>query len=82
MQNDSSNNYASNNCSITDNLCLSPEVAHIPIKKTGIYGTLLHNRLDLPANFNKRTLKKGEIVAFKRDKITVLKWRDKNMCHF
>ncbi|GIY51559.1 uncharacterized protein CDAR_1301 [Caerostris darwini] len=69
-------------CVIADNYYLSPELADVLIQNNiDVYGTLRPNRRDLPENFNKITLKKGEI-AFQRGKITVLRWRDKNMCRF
>lgn len=65
-------------CVIADNFYLSPELADLLIQNsTDVYGTLRPNRRDLPENFNKLTLKKGEIAAFQRGKITVLRWRDK-----
>uniref|UniRef100_A0A0K0E1W0 PiggyBac transposable element-derived protein 4 n=1 Tax=Strongyloides stercoralis TaxID=6248 RepID=A0A0K0E1W0_STRER len=65
-------------CVIADNFYLSPELADVLIQhNTDVYGTLRPNRRDLPENFNKITLKKGEIAAFQRGKITVLRWRDK-----
>ena len=65
-------------CVIADNFYLSPELADILVQnKTDVYGTLRPNRRDLPENFNKLTLKKNEIAAFQRGKITVLRWHDK-----
>ncbi|GIY18725.1 uncharacterized protein CDAR_32651 [Caerostris darwini] len=64
-------------CVIADNYYLSPELADVLIENNiDVYGTLRPNRRDLPENFNKITLKKGEI-AFQRGKITVLRWCDK-----
>ncbi|GIY54827.1 uncharacterized protein CDAR_465781 [Caerostris darwini] len=47
------------------------------LKDARRWGTLRPNRGDLPENFNKITLKKSEIAAFQRGKITVLRWSDK-----
>uniref|UniRef100_A0AAF5DKM1 PiggyBac transposable element-derived protein domain-containing protein n=2 Tax=Strongyloides stercoralis TaxID=6248 RepID=A0AAF5DKM1_STRER len=56
-------------CVIADNFYLSPELADVLIQhNTDVYGTLRPNRRDLPENFNKITLKKGEIAAFQREK--------------
>ncbi|GIY86503.1 uncharacterized protein CEXT_467541 [Caerostris extrusa] len=65
-------------CVIADSYYLSPELADVLIQNdTDVYGTLHPNRRDLPENFNKITLRKGEISVFQRGKITVLRWRDK-----
>ena len=41
------------------------------------YGTVneTRNKPELPVNFSKEKVTKGEIVAYKRDKVMVLKWQ-------
>lgn len=68
---------------IADNFYLSPELADFLIKNiTDIYRTLRPNRRNLPEDFKNVTLKKGEIAAFQKGKITVMKWRDKKYVSF
>lgn len=63
---------------ITDNFYTSPELAEILIsKKTDIYGTMRANRKNLPLQIKLQKLKKGELIAFQKGKICVMKWQDK-----
>ena len=63
---------------ITDNFYTCPDLAEMLIKeKTDIYGTMRANRKNLPKLIKTKKLKKGEIVAFQKGKICVLKWQDK-----
>ncbi|XP_035214082.1 piggyBac transposable element-derived protein 4-like [Stegodyphus dumicola] len=67
-------------CVTTDNFYTSPELAELLIAyKTDIYGTVRLNRKGMPIDLKKRKekLKKGEIAAFQKGKIMVLKWKDK-----
>jgi len=41
------------------------------------YGTLHLRRKEVPKEMQKRKMKKGEIIAFQRGKVTVIKWVDK-----
>ncbi|GFW54094.1 piggyBac transposable element-derived protein 4 [Trichonephila clavipes] len=40
----------------------------------------LSYRKDLPVNFSKEKVPKGEIVAYQRGKVMALKWQDKSVC--
>jgi hypothetical protein len=65
-------------CLTTDNFYTSPRLADFLIKrKTDLYGTRRMNRLDVPAEIRNKKLKKGEITAFQRGKVMLLKWKDK-----
>nr|XP_012151874.1 PREDICTED: piggyBac transposable element-derived protein 4-like isoform X1 [Megachile rotundata] len=65
-------------CVTVDNYYMSPELADLLIaQKTDIYGTVRINRRDLPTEFAKRKLQKGQIVAFQRGKILAIRWKDK-----
>ncbi|GFQ88302.1 zinc finger MYM-type protein 6 [Trichonephila clavata] len=46
-------------------------------EKTDTYGTVNKTRKDLPVNFSKEKVPKGEIVAYQRGKVMALKWQDK-----
>ncbi|GBM36665.1 PiggyBac transposable element-derived protein 4 [Araneus ventricosus] len=62
----------------TDNYYTSPELAEILIKcKTDIYGTLRANRKGLPPLIKSSKVKKGEVLAFQKGKICLLKLTDK-----
>ncbi|GFU28514.1 piggyBac transposable element-derived protein 4 [Trichonephila clavipes] len=61
-------------CLSTDNFYTSPELAELLIdSKTDICGTLRPNRKDLPVSFKSSARKKGEIIAFQKGKMCVLK---------
>ncbi|XP_054716931.1 piggyBac transposable element-derived protein 4-like [Uloborus diversus] len=65
-------------CLTTDNFYLSPELAEILIQeKTDICGPMKSNRKGLPPLLKTTELKKGEITAFQKGKICVMKWKDK-----
>ena len=65
-------------CITTDNFYTSPELADYLIShKTDIYGTMRVHRKEVPSEMQKAKLKKGEIIAFQRGKVMVMKWRDK-----
>ncbi|GFW99939.1 piggyBac transposable element-derived protein 4 [Trichonephila clavipes] len=49
--------------------------------KTDICETLRPNRKGLPVSFKSSTLKKGDIIAFQKGEICVLKWKDKKPLH-
>ncbi|GFU16364.1 piggyBac transposable element-derived protein 4 [Trichonephila clavipes] len=65
-------------CVTIDNFYMSPQLADILVtEKTDTYGTVNKTRKDLPANFSKEKVPKGEIVAYQRGKVMALKWQDK-----
>ncbi|GFW01815.1 piggyBac transposable element-derived protein 4 [Trichonephila clavipes] len=69
-------------CLSTDNFYTSPELVELLIDtKTDICGTLRPNRKGLSVSFKSSTLKKGEIIAFQKGKMCVLKWKDKKPLH-
>lgn len=45
--------------------------------KIDIFGMLKLNRKDVPSKLRKEKLKKGEIMAYQRGKVCVMKWKDK-----
>jgi len=56
----------------------SPELFEVLIQnKTDAYGTVRSNRRNLPPNFPKEKLKKGEVAAWQKGKMIALKWKDK-----
>ena len=65
-------------CVTMDNFYTSPELLEILIKnKTDAYGTVRNNRRNLPTNFVKEKLKRGDIRAWQKGKIMALRWKDK-----
>ncbi|XP_071053828.1 piggyBac transposable element-derived protein 4-like [Onthophagus taurus] len=65
-------------CVTTDNFYTSPQLADfLAQRKTDSYGTMRMNRQEVPKEIREKKLKKGEITAFQRGKVMVLKWRDK-----
>ncbi|GBO03512.1 PiggyBac transposable element-derived protein 4 [Araneus ventricosus] len=69
-------------CLTTDNYYTSPELAELLINsKTDICGTLRPNRKGLPALLKSSSVKKGEIIAFQKGKMCVMKWKDKKPLH-
>lgn len=65
-------------CVTIDNFYMSPQLADILVtEKTDTYGTVNKTRKDLPVNFAKEKVPKGEIVAYQRGKVMALKWQDK-----
>ncbi|GBN81315.1 PiggyBac transposable element-derived protein 4 [Araneus ventricosus] len=65
-------------CLTTDNYYTSPELADILInRRTDIYGTLKLTRKDVPKELQKKKLKLGEICAYQRGKVCLIKWMDK-----
>lgn len=65
-------------CLITDNFYTSPQLADILLKyRTDTYGTVRLSRKDMPENVKRNKLKRGDIVASQRGKVTVMKWKDK-----
>ncbi|XP_035225123.1 piggyBac transposable element-derived protein 4-like [Stegodyphus dumicola] len=66
-----------------DNFYTSLELSELLIAgKTDICGTLRANRKGLPQELKSERLKKGEIMAFQKGKICVLKWQDKKPISF
>lgn len=67
-------------CLTTDNYYTSPELADILLsKQTDMYGTLKLNRKDVPKELQSKKLKKGEVRAFQRGKVCIIKWMDKKV---
>ncbi|GFW23326.1 piggyBac transposable element-derived protein 4 [Trichonephila clavipes] len=65
-------------CVTIENFYMSPQLADILVtEKMDTYGTVNKTRKDLPVNFSKEKVPKGEIVAYQRGKVMALKWRDK-----
>ncbi|GIY71398.1 piggyBac transposable element-derived protein 4 [Caerostris darwini] len=65
-------------CLTIDNYYSSPELADKLVScRTDTYGTLNLKRKEVPKEMQKKKLKKGEIIAFQRGKVTVMKWMDK-----
>ncbi|GBL65765.1 hypothetical protein AVEN_100678-1 [Araneus ventricosus] len=54
-------------CVTLDNFYTSPELAELLLShRTDVYGTLRPNRIGVPEEIKKGTLKKGEIIDFRR----------------
>lgn len=65
-------------CLTMDNFYNSPQLADLLIsKQTDVYGTLRATRKEVPKELKNKKLNKGEIIAYQRGKVTVLKWKDK-----
>jgi hypothetical protein len=65
-------------CLVMDNYYMSPYLSDLLVtRKTDSYGTVKVNRKGLPVNFKCWKVKKGDVVAWRRDKLLALKWRDK-----
>lgn len=65
-------------CLIVDNFYTSPELAEL-LKdfKTDIYGTIRPTRKSLPPSIKSEKLKRGDVIAFQKGKMCVMKWQDK-----
>lgn len=69
-------------CLTTDNYYTSPQLAEFLVSRnTDTYGTIKKNRKGLPPSFCTKKLARGERVAFKKNKMLVLRWRDKREVH-
>lgn len=65
-------------CVTTDNFYSSPELADILISRsTDTYGTIKLRRKEVPKELLLKKVKKGEIVAYQRGKVCIMKWMDK-----
>ena len=65
-------------CVTLDNFYTSPELLEILIKhKTDTYGTVRSNRKNLPTNFAREKLKRGDVRAWQKGKMVALRWKDK-----
>ncbi|GFX84725.1 piggyBac transposable element-derived protein 4 [Trichonephila clavipes] len=65
-------------CLTTDNFYSSPELADILIQSlTDIYGTLKPRRKDVTKELLSKKIDKGQMIAYQRDKVCVMKWMDK-----
>ncbi|GFT08632.1 piggyBac transposable element-derived protein 4 [Trichonephila clavipes] len=65
-------------CLTTDNFYSSPELADILIQSlTDMYGTLKPRRKDVPKELLSKKIDKGQIIAYLRGKVCVMKWMDK-----
>ena len=61
-----------------DNFYTYPELADILLSNyTDVLGTTRLNRKDLPQQFKKEKLKKGQVCAVQRGKVMALRWKDK-----
>ncbi|GFT84196.1 uncharacterized protein TNCV_1150081 [Trichonephila clavipes] len=60
------------------NFYSSPELADILIQSlTDMYGTLKPRRKDVPKELLSKKIDKGQIIAYQRGKVCVMKWMDK-----
>ncbi|GFX56650.1 piggyBac transposable element-derived protein 4 [Trichonephila clavipes] len=65
-------------CLTTDNCYSSPELADILIQSlTDMYGTLKPRRKDVPKELLSKKIDKGQMIAYQRGKVCVMKWMDK-----
>lgn len=61
-----------------DNFYNSPQLFQYRIENdTDAFGTIRINRKNLPTNFGKKNLKKGESVSWMKENLVVMRWRDK-----
>ncbi|GFX41943.1 piggyBac transposable element-derived protein 4 [Trichonephila clavipes] len=65
-------------CLTTGNFYSSPELADILIQSlTDMYGTLKPRRKDVPKELLSKKIDKGQIIAYQRGKVCVMKWMHK-----
>ena len=65
-------------CLYTDNFYTSPTMGDaLSQRQTDLVGTVRLNRKDIPASVKEKNLKKGETVAAYRNKLMILKWKDR-----
>ncbi|KAG8236323.1 hypothetical protein J437_LFUL018599 [Ladona fulva] len=65
-------------CVTTDNFYTSPELAEALISHScDTYGTVRVTRKGMPEQLKRKKIKKGEVAAFQKGKIMVLRWKDK-----
>jgi hypothetical protein len=65
-------------CLTTDNFYTSPELSELLASRlTDSYGTVNKTRRGVPAELKSKRLRTGEVAAFRKGKITILRWRDK-----
>ncbi|GFW12656.1 piggyBac transposable element-derived protein 4 [Trichonephila clavipes] len=65
-------------CLTTDNFYSSPELADILIQSlTDMYGTLKPTRKDVPKELLSKKIDKGQMIAYQRGKVCVMKWMNK-----
>ncbi|GFT85229.1 piggyBac transposable element-derived protein 4 [Trichonephila clavipes] len=65
-------------CLTTDNFYSSPELADILIQSlTDMYGTLKPRRKDVPKELLSKKIDKGQMIAYQRGRVCVMKWMDK-----
>ncbi|GFR33517.1 piggyBac transposable element-derived protein 4 [Trichonephila clavata] len=50
--------------------------------KTDFFGTLRPNSKYLPKKLKTEKLKKGDLLAYQRGKMRIMRWRDKKICSF
>lgn len=62
-----------------DNYYHSPHIADILVsrKQCFVYGSVKANHKNMPLDLKKSKLKIGEIKAYQKGKLTVLRWKDK-----
>ncbi|KAG8233827.1 hypothetical protein J437_LFUL008049 [Ladona fulva] len=65
-------------CLITDNFYTSLELAEWLISHSSdTYGTLRRTRRRIPKELETKKLKRGEVAAFRKGKVMVLRWKEK-----
>jgi len=65
-------------CVTMDNFYTSPELLETLIKnKTDAYTTVRGNRKNLPDDFTKEKLKRGDVRAWQKGKMMAIRWKDK-----
>ena len=69
-------------CLTMDNWFSSPDLFQkLCDKQTDAMGTLCQNRKGVPTEIKKTKLKKGEHVSAYKDKLIIMKWKDKKDTH-
>lgn len=65
-------------CVTTDNFYTSVDLTKLLVERnTDIYGTVRSKRKGILKQLQNKKIEKGEIIAFKRNKIMTMKWLDK-----
>ncbi|XP_066958491.1 piggyBac transposable element-derived protein 4-like [Macrobrachium rosenbergii] len=65
-------------CLTMDDYYNSPQLADLLTEnETDVYGTVRVSRKEMPSGLKQEKLQKGGMVAYKRRKVTAIKWKDK-----
>ena len=65
-------------CLFVDNFYMSPELAELLIsKRTDVCGTVRQTRKNLPQALKFEKVQKGQIIAFQKGKMCLMRWQDK-----